>query len=134
MTLRYLPVRAGLLAAILALALPPVWAQSEAPDDPQVAGSAPAAPGDGSSDAGASTGHGTSATLPGVILERNVFVPVDGTGHPASNEYIVVERRKLVPNDEEAQSSTPSQGASADVPTRFILVPQEEDDDSDDAQ
>ena len=63
------------------------------------------------------------ATLPGTVVERNVLVPVDNAGHPASNEFIVIERRVLT--KEGASGSPPAQ-----APTRFILVPQDEEGDA----
>ena len=69
-----------------------------------------------------------ASALPGVVLERNVFVPVDAAGKPASAEFIVVERRTLAKGDGDGASGDAA--ASSDVPTRFILVPQQAGDDS----
>jgi hypothetical protein len=59
-----------------------------------------------------------AATLPGTVVERNVFVPVDSSGH-TGGEYIVVERRVVTKG---------AADAAAEVPTHFILVPQDGDD------
>jgi hypothetical protein len=85
---------------------------------------APALAQAGSDDADAAKGQDNDApatgspALPGVVLERNVFLPVDSSGRPASNEFIVVERREMT-KDKDADAAAPA------VPTRFILVPQE---------
>jgi hypothetical protein len=91
-----------------------------------------AAPDTGSADDSAGARGSSRSSLPGVVLERNIFVPVDHSGHPTSNQYIVVERRMLAPRDGDADSQSPAGSAGApDAPTNFILVPQESDDDSD---
>jgi hypothetical protein len=59
-------------------------------------------------------------TLPGTVVERNVFVPVDSSGH-TGGEYIVVERRVVA-------KPGAAQEAATEVPTHFILVPQDSDD------
>ena len=61
--------------------------------------------------------------LPGTVVERNVFVPVDSTGH-TGGEYIVIERRVMKKDDA-------GKKAPGEVPTHFILVPQDGDDDED---
>ena len=65
----------------------------------------------------------SGAALPGTVVERNVFVPVDSTGH-TGGEYIVIERRVMKKGD--AAKEPPGE-----VPTHFILVPQDDDEDSD---
>jgi len=77
----------------------------------------------GSEGAEAATAPPSGDSLPGTVVERNVFVPVDGSGH-TGGEYIVVERR-VVKKDGAA--------ASGEVPTHFILVPQDGDDDDADS-
>ena len=63
--------------------------------------------------------------LPGTVVERNVFVPVDSTGH-TGGEYIVIERRVMKKGDAGKEST-------AEVPTHFILVPQDDEDDDPDS-
>jgi len=77
----------------------------------------------GSDSAGTAPVPASGDSLPGTVVERNVFVPVDGSGH-TGGEYIVVERR-VVKKDGAA--------ASGEVPTHFILVPQDGDDDDADS-
>jgi hypothetical protein len=97
--------------------------------------SGPEAMPDGGNAAQPNDDSGKSATeagdaIPGVVLERNVFVPVDENGHSASNQFIVVEKRVMLP-----KGATGSEGAAAralasrEVPTRLILVPQDGGDD-----
>ncbi|HZZ92139.1 MAG TPA: hypothetical protein VFE23_06215 [Usitatibacter sp.] len=121
--LRFAPACA--LTSILILATGSAWAQADAGN-----GDAAQSPGDAQGD-DSGNAAGAASKLPGVPVERNIFVPVDGSGHPTSNEYIVVERRVLTPRD---GSGEPDDASSApdgqDVPTRFILVPQEGGDDS----
>jgi hypothetical protein len=115
--LRHAPQWAA--ASILILAAGAASAQS---DD-----STGETPGGNSGDT--ATPSGPSA-LPGVILQRDVYVPVDGTGHPTSNQYIVVERRVIPRKEGGAGDASGESGGDAgkEVPTRFILVPQESDD------
>lgn len=106
------------LASCLVLAAPLALAQQGADD-------ASAAP-----DANAAHPSAPAASaLPGVVLERNVFVPVDAAGKPTSEQFIVVERRTLA-KDGDGGNSSGDAAASSDVPTRFILVPQQAGDDS----
>lgn len=67
----------------------------------------------------------SGTTLPGTVVERNVFVPVDSTGH-TGGEYIVIERRVMKQDDAAKE-------AASEVPTHFILVPKDGDDDDADA-
>lgn len=112
------PMRACALASVILLGAAPALAQQESAD-------AEAAPDADKAQPSAPAG----SQLPGVVLERNVFVPVDAAGKPASNQFIVVERRTLAKGDSDADTSSDS-AATSDVPTRFILVPQEAGDDS----
>ena len=109
-------VPACALACCLVVAAPLALAQQgsadAAPDANDAHPSAPGAP-----------------ALPGVVLERNVFVPVDAAGKPTSDQFIVVERRTLA-KDGDAGNASGDAAASSDVPTRFILVPQQGGDDS----
>ena len=101
-------------ASAVLLAAVPALARS-GPDD----AAAPPAPAAKTPEPDAATPPPAAVPLPGVVLERNVFVPVDASGKPASNEFIVVERRVLTKDDARAG------GESPDVPTRFILVPED---------
>jgi hypothetical protein len=83
---------------------------------PQASGEAPGAQQTPAPDA--QQALSSAASLPGTVVERNVFVPVDSSGH-TGGEYIVVERR-VVKKD--------GADAGGEVPTKFILVPQESDD------
>jgi len=96
------PARIGVLAALLAGTAFAAWSQ---------------APADGADTSRSSV---AAAALPGTVVERNVFVPVDSTGH-TGGEYIVVERRVVTKGGDK-------DSATSEVPTHFILVPQESDD------
>jgi hypothetical protein len=79
----------------------------------------------------------SNGDLPGFAVQRDVYVPVDGTGHVSSNQYIVVERRVIIPGQAPGEGADSGSGSGAEpdasatpkleVPTRFILVPQEDD-------
>ena len=102
-------------SAILFVAVPALaQSGSEGAAAPDASGAAPSAP-------GAKAAAPGGATLPGVVLERNVFVPVDASGKPASNQFIVVERRVLTKEGDEGKTG----GETTDVPTHFILVPED---------
>src|SRR3954468_9670242 len=72
--------RAGALAPLLSCAALAAWSQAPEEGSPD-----PAPPAAG-------------AALPGTVVERNVFLPVDSTGH-TGGEYIVVERRVVTKGD-----------------------------------
>lgn len=115
----------------------PLWMPACALASSILVAASPALAQQGSDDAGAAPDANAThpsapaaSALPGVVLERNVFVPVDASGKPASDQFIVVERRSLAKGDRDGGSSSGDAAASADVPTRFILVPQQAGDDS----
>ena len=107
------------LASALVLAAPLALAQQGSDD----ANTAP-----GANDAHPSAP--AASALPGTVLERNVFVPVDATGKPTSDQFVVVERRTLAKGGNGSGDSSDGGSASSGVPTRFILVPEQSGDDS----
>jgi len=102
MTRSLRPARSSALLLLLSCAALAAWSQAPA-EDHEPSSQPP-------------VGH---VTLPGTVVERNVFVPVDSTGH-TGGEYIVIERRVMKKSEAET--------GSAEVPTHFILVPQDGDD------
>ena len=119
---RFIPgMPACALASVILLAAAPALAQQgagDADDAPDANAAQPSSP--------------SGSALPGVVLERNVFVPVDSSGKPTSNQFIVVERRALTKEGGDAGTSSDDAAAATDVPTRFILVPQQAGDGSND--